>query len=212
MASKRFITHQGDTPGKPGEKVSRRAASRKSLFPQEESAKGKRGPSYACSEKEISCIVEFIALFWERNEKDGNWPTLKCEAGFWDKCARFVSENAKTDIRSGDAVRTRVRKQISVEFSTIEDSEEFFKIDYLEGSSSIGKEQEDPFSTPAVSLSAQNNYFSMPTLSPSAIPNSPVHLHATSSTAAETLVNLTGGYAKLTPRMQEQLLSVLFQN
>ena len=124
MATKRNIVPQGNTPGKPTEKISRISQStstrRKALFtpPSQEkdvsTKKAQHGQTYAWSEKELACLVEFIALFWDRNDSASNWPKFK-DNNFWSSCAKYVAENSNANnVRTGDAIRSKVIKYLSV--------------------------------------------------------------------------------------------------
>ncbi len=182
MASKRNICPEGDTPGKPEEKVHREGAtSRKSLFGVDSSSASRKGKA-SWSHDEEACIVRYIALYWESTELSENWPRIKSEE-FWSRCAEFVSLNTGSDLRSGSAVRSRVTKSFVTRFPSIEDAENFFKIDYMEDISSI----------------------SSPTASSTCKP-------ASVSNAAEVIQNLVMQYGTLSKRLREQLITALFNS
>ena len=41
-------------------------------------------------------MVEFIALFWDRNDPAFNWPKFK-DNNFWSSFAKYVAENSHAD-------------------------------------------------------------------------------------------------------------------
>ena len=138
-------------PGKPTEKISRIPQStstrRKALFTpsshekENSTKKAQLGQTYAWSEKESACLVELIVLFWDRNDSASNWPKFK-DNNFCSSCAKYVAENSHADnVRTGDAIQSKVIKYLSVNFDTIEDAENHFKIDYIHHQHNIDPSQ-----------------------------------------------------------------------
>ena len=102
----RNIVSQGNAPRKPTEKIFRISQSmstrRKALFtpPSHEkqlsTKKAQHEQTSAWFEKESACLVEFIALFWDRNNPAFNWPKFK-DNNFWSSFAKYVAENSYAD-------------------------------------------------------------------------------------------------------------------
>ena len=136
MESKRSIIPQGDTPGKPSQKVIRcsDSSSRKALFVPpnvgNSDNKVKHGQTYSWTRKQLSDLVEFIALFWDHTSSASHWPQFKNDK-FWTSCAKLVAEDTKAELRSVNAVRSKVVKYLSITFGSIGDVEEHFGIDYM---------------------------------------------------------------------------------
>ena len=114
-------------------------------------------------------------------------------------CAKYVAENSHADnVRTGDAIRSKVIKYLSVNFATIENAEKHFKIQVkVTTLFATGKTASRPLHTATASLSV--------------LRNSPVQFNTESSCAAGVLANCLEVYEKLTFRMKEQLLNNLFQ-
>ena len=97
MAAKRPSVVEGNTPGKPSCKRTVKGTSRKSLFGSEDDEIRKACAS-GWTEKEESCLIQYICLFWSNAYSD-EWPTTK-DMGFWNACAEAVN-NACNSTRTG---------------------------------------------------------------------------------------------------------------
>lgn len=101
MAAKRPSVVEGNTPGKPSCKRIVKGTSRRSLFGSNEDELKDAMPKARVSgwtEKEESCLVQYICLFWS-NAYSNEWPTTK-DMEFWNACAEAVN-NACNSTRTG---------------------------------------------------------------------------------------------------------------
>ena len=103
----------GDTPGKPGKKMSKKPQDpgvkrtiRKTLFgrgnPTASTLEEKK-PEVWCSQ-EIQALIQYIGLYWEGAVSNG-WPNTK-DQRFWECCANAVAETTNLPKRSGKRVYT----------------------------------------------------------------------------------------------------------
>ena len=146
-------------------------------------------------------LVEFVALYWDHADKSTHWPKHR-DKEFWGKCAIYVAESSKKVKRTWEAMRSKVIKNLSTKFSTIDEAEEFYKLDYINDShNGTGGSGQSCYATPAKS----------PSLCSTAMKYSPYRtLENNSTCAASTINSCLKGYHDLTRKMKFELISTLF--
>ena len=101
-------------------------------------------------------LVEFAALYWDDADKSTHWPKHR-DKEFWEKCTIYVADSSKKIKRTFEAMRSKVIKNLSTKFSTIDEAEEFYKLDYINDShNDTGGCGQSYYATPAKSSSLCN--------------------------------------------------------
>ncbi|XP_028512968.1 uncharacterized protein LOC114574477 [Exaiptasia diaphana] len=87
--------------------------------------------------KEKQSLVQFIALFHDEIPNEKVWPSFGSAYTYWQKASQYIHESAKTELRSGTAVRLEVFRNLAPKYKTLGEAENDLGLgveEYLDGS------------------------------------------------------------------------------
>ncbi|CAG2230903.1 unnamed protein product [Mytilus edulis] len=88
------------------------------------------------TQKELCSLVEFVALHKDLQSSDNEWPAMNADNIYWTKASDFIKQTCGS-VRSTISCRAKIVNHFRITYSTIDEAEEEFLINYEESSSTF---------------------------------------------------------------------------